>query len=101
MERLKQCRGMTETERDCPVEKQKPGKDQWQQTRKGVVDTRVFTKDEVFELEDESDMRRDRRWGVEDNYRIWSGYKLEDSKANGPTARRQFYIPARQNPSKS
>jgi hypothetical protein len=45
-------------ERDCPVEEQKPEK---VQIRKGVTGTRVFIKEEVFELEDESDVRRERR----------------------------------------
>lgn len=49
-----------------------------------------FNKGRISELEDKTDMRRERRQGVQDKYRIWSGYKVEDSRANGPNARRQF-----------
>lgn len=72
------------------MEEQKPGTAWWQQPRKRVMGNRVLTKEELFELEDETDMRRERRQGVRDKYRIWSGYKEEDSRANGPNARRQF-----------
>lgn len=44
-------------------------------------------------------IRTERRWGAQDNYRTWSCYKLEESRANGPNAGRQFCAPVRMNSS--